>query len=156
MCGCFHACKAHGGQLATHAACSCDALFNRHGGCELKQADLHTSLLPAVSCVLSCQAHVCGLMCKMHLVATLVACKARAQHFKALASFTLLSCQADVWGLMSKMRALGAPAWGYLSSNRSPSLEDCRRAHGSSASSSCVAAAMAAASAAAQTGSIQP
>ncbi|WIA35529.1 hypothetical protein OEZ86_003955 [Tetradesmus obliquus] len=35
---------------------------------------------------------------------------------------------ADVWGLMSKMRALGAPAWGYLSSNRSPSLEDCARA----------------------------
>jgi hypothetical protein len=34
--------------------------------------------------------------------------------------------QADVWGLMSKMRALGAPVWGYLSNNRSPSLEDCR------------------------------
>jgi hypothetical protein len=44
--------------------------------------------------------------------------------------------QADVWGLMSKMRALGAPAWGYLSNNRSPSLEDCRCYSSSSSSAS--------------------
>jgi hypothetical protein len=32
----------------------------------------------------------------------------------------------EVWQFGKKMRALGAPRWGYLTNNRTPTLEDMR------------------------------